>query len=82
MIAFEHRRVYNKVYECDYYIDLFEQICEKYGGLGETFGLQNEEKINSFWNDFWYALPDSRSIHREPFDEICELAEGDYLNGE
>lgn len=82
MIAFKHRKVYNDVYNNDYYLLLFEQVCEKYGGLGEAFGLQDPNKINLFWNDFWYSLPDSQSIRREPFYAICELAEGDYLNGE
>jgi hypothetical protein len=82
MIASEHRKVYNEVYSNDYYVSLFEQVCEKYGGLGESFGLQDPEKINSFWNDFWYALPDTKSIRRAPFGEICDLAEGDYLIGE
>lgn len=81
-IAHEHRKVYDEVYKNQYYLDLFERVCLKNGGLGESYALQNPEKICSFWNTFWFGLPDSRSIHRHPFNLICDLAEGGYIQGE
>ena len=75
----KHRSVYSQVYDEDYYLDIFERVCENYGGLGNCFALQDPLKINNFWNDFWYELPDSKHIHRNPFYDICDLAEGDYL---
>ena len=74
-----HRQAYNFVFENDYYLEIFEQVCENYGGAGESYALQDLEKICSFWNNFWFELPDNNSIHRNPFDEICALAEGSYL---
>ena len=74
-----HRQVYTLVFENDYYLEIFERVCDKYGGPGESFGLQDLEKICSFWNNFLYMLPNSTSIHRKPFDEICDLAEVSYL---
>lgn len=79
MIAFEHRKVFNLVYENQYYTDILENVSKDFGGPGNAFGLQDPEKICSFWNKFWYSLPDSKSIHREPFYQICDLAEGEYL---
>jgi hypothetical protein len=74
-----HRQTYTLVFENDYYLELFNRICESYGGPGESFGLQDPEKICSFWNKFWFQLPDNQVVHRKPFDEICALAEGSYL---
>jgi hypothetical protein len=82
MIDSEHRKVFNSVYENHYYVDLLETLSEDFGGPGNSFGLQDPEKICSFWNRFWYSLPDNKSIHREPFYQICDLAEGEYLHME
>jgi len=78
-LAVEHRRVFDEIYENQYYLETFDRICQKFGGAGESFGLQDPEKINSFWNAFWYDLPDNVSIHRKPFYSVCDLAEGSYL---
>ena len=33
------------------------------------------EKLHTLWEEFWWQLPDSSSIRRDPFFLICELCE-------
>jgi len=34
-----------------------------------------DEQLVSMANTFWFALPDSPSIRREPFFQLCSIAE-------
>ena len=59
------------IYSNDYYVKLWERV--KNGR--DITGLRDEE-LCMMLNDFWDILPDSMSIHREPFNEMCDLCEG------
>lgn len=72
-----HKSAINLIYQKDYYISLFEKLSSFH--VDKVFDMTDEEKICSFWNDFWFSLPDNNSIRREPFFLICDLAEGEYL---
>lgn len=61
-----HLEVLSRVHSNNYYVHLLEGIPSP---------IQDDE-IASFWNVFWARLPDSRTIHRQPFYDICDLAEG------
>ena len=68
----------------DYYPNVFMglahnkkiQFNELISGLSQ---MEDLEKICSFWNEFWNALPDHPAIRTGPFFDICDLAEGSYL---
>ena len=59
------------IYSNDYYVKLWEQV--KNGR--DITGLSDED-LCTMLNDFWYILPDSLSIHRAPFNALCDLCEG------
>ena len=59
------------IYSNDYYVNLWEQV--KNGR--DIKGLSDEE-LCTMLNSFWYILPDSLSIHRAPFNALCDLCEG------
>lgn len=65
----EHAALVTKVYEYDYYVELFNRVRKHYADRKMSMCTPY------FWNDFWLALPDSSAIRREPFFEICDLAE-------
>jgi hypothetical protein len=73
----DHKACLIAVYQNDYYIHLLEKCLQRYPNINKGDVSLND--ICSFWNTFWAGLPDSRSIHREPFNQICDLAEGSYL---
>jgi len=70
----EHKKLVQAIYEYDYYVSAFEYIKDSF-----DLNFDSPEHICTFWNDFWYALPDHPAIHRDPFDRICDMAEGAYL---
>lgn len=59
-----HKNTLEKVYSLDYYIDILPNTTP------ETI-----QEITKFWHDFWWNLPDSGSIRREPFFDVCDIAE-------
>jgi hypothetical protein len=60
----------------DYYLRVVDSALKKYPNI------ETPEEICCFWNDVWYGLPDTMAIRRKPFWEICNLAEGEYLDPE
>jgi len=80
-----HKQCVFDVYVEDYYVDVFESAVGRLNQrLGTSFttdtisDLVNAEDIVTLWNNFWIILPDSPSIHRPPFDLVCEICEYDY----
>lgn len=65
----EHDYLVSRVFAYDYYLDIFHQVLDEYTRKGI------HSTSVSFWNDFWLALPDSPAIHRDPFYDICDIAE-------
>lgn len=57
-----------QIRENAYYVDLWE-----HAKRGRTIVSMSDVEINAVCNSFWLALPDSMSIHREPFNEICDM---------
>lgn len=76
-----HVRCIDLVFACDYYVRLFDQV-RSGRSLEELKSMSRGEEITSFWNQFWFDLPDNRTIHRQPFNEICEICEYDYRDEE
>lgn len=74
-----HKEVIEEIKNTDYFFTLYINLVVKEYPDTRIEDEQNQEKICSFWNIFWFLLPDSPSIHRGPFNKICELAEGSYL---
>ena len=71
----EHHKLVEAIYAYDYYVKAFEYVKDSF-----DLNLDDPEHICAFWNDFWYALPGHPAIHRDPFNRICDMAEGEYLN--
>jgi len=70
----QHKKLIQAVYDYDYYVNAFEYTRENF-----EFDLSKPEQISSFWHEFWYTLPDHPAIRRDPFNRICDMAEGAYL---
>lgn len=70
----EHKNLVKAIYEYDYFVNTFERAQETF-----ELDLAVPEQICSFWNHFWYMLPDNPMIQRDPFNRICDFAEGAYL---
>lgn len=70
----QHKKLVEAVYAYDYYVAAFEYVKDSF-----DLELNSPEQICTFWNNFWYALPDNPGIHRDPFERICEMAEGAYI---
>lgn len=70
----KHAELLEAVRAEDYYLHIVNQIAEKWEGK-----VKSAQDVCSFWNDVWYRLPDTPSIRRSPFFEVCDLAEGEYL---
>lgn len=77
-VAIAHKKCIAQVAENDYYPRAYEVAV---GILGEPDNITDASTICRFWNIVWAALPDTIEIHRAPFYLICDLAEGDYLDG-
>lgn len=72
-----HIQTMDQVVKNQYFVPLFNQIK---GAFEDISTSTDPNIICEFWNAFWFELPDSTSIRRHPFDDICELAEGEYLD--
>ena len=59
------------IYSNDYYVKLWEQVKN-----GRDITGMSDHALNMTLNDFWIILPDSLSIHRAPFNALCDLCEG------
>ena len=59
------------IYSNEYYVNLWEQVKD-----GRDIKCLSDVTLCEMLNDFWYVLPDSRSIHRPPFNALCDLCEG------
>jgi hypothetical protein len=35
----------------------------------------NDVEINNFFNEFWFALPDNKSIRTPTFFKVCDICE-------
>lgn len=69
-----HNNLVQEIYTNDYFINTYERAVETY-----ELDKSSSEQICGFWNHFWYMLPDNPSIRREPFYQVCDMAEGKYL---
>ena len=74
-VVASHRECINAVADYDYYVNIFSIVAKN----RQIMEMDDPTEICTFWNDFWYALPDTKAIHRAPFDLVCDLAEGSYL---
>ena len=59
------------IYSNNYYVDLWEQAKNE-RDITQTC----DEELCSMLNTFWINLPDSWTIHRAPFNDLCELCVG------
>lgn len=71
----EHIELLSKLYEENYYLQIFESMIADMGLDQNQVDHIPEVDIPSFWNQFWIELPDSQAIHRKPFYDICDMAE-------
>ena len=64
------------IYSNNYYVELWEQAKNE-----RDITQTGDEELCTMLNDFWDILPDSMSIHREPFNALCDLCEGTSVLG-
>lgn len=69
-----------KVIANDYYTRIWDGVLKVMGmdRSGVSANAHDTDKLRSFVFEFWAALPDSMSIRREPFFELCDLCEQDF----
>lgn len=65
-----------KIYDYDYYVSLWENVYKTLPGEIETVDVSDAYKI---FQTFWDALPDHSAIRRDPFIDICGMAEKYYF---
>lgn len=58
------------IYDADYYVEIFERIC----GPDAKLLHENPNAMNLL-NNFWFALPDTRSIRTPVFFQLCDVIE-------
>jgi hypothetical protein len=58
------------VHETEYYTNLFERVCGP-----ATYHLHTNPNAISLLNNFWFALPDSKSIRTPVFFQLCNIIE-------
>jgi hypothetical protein len=68
-----HRDTLAACYFEQYYVHIVDHFAK-------TMQVKTEGDVYAFWNRVWDALPDSPAIRRSPFFQICDLAEGSYLD--
>jgi len=74
----QHKETVGEVFAKDYYVDIFMNILKyKKYTLEKVLQMTDSEEICSFWNSFWFALPDNKNIRRQPFFKVCDLAESE-----
>jgi len=75
-----HTLCTNEVLHNDYYVDLFFTSVDQneFVDLDELRNTKDASRIVSFWDSFWFVLPDTISIHRHPFNLICDICEYHY----
>lgn len=66
-----------RILNSNYYLRLYEDCVRKAkmnfnGIINEEY---SDEQIINLCNYFWLALPDSPSIRRQPFFDLCDIAE-------
>lgn len=71
-----HQKCIADIAAYDYYAHIYRKLSEAV----DPVTITDPAAICGFWNDFWCALPDHMAIHRNPFDLICDIAEGSYLD--
>lgn len=66
-----------KIYSYDYYVSRYEATLKQRGmtKVDVEKQLYSDSQLWEMWSDFWFCLPDSKVIRREPFFEICNLCE-------
>jgi hypothetical protein len=67
-----HEQTLGLVYDNDYYVNIIDRVMECRGSP------ETEKDIVYFWQEVWERLPDSTAIRRNPFYEICDIAEMIY----
>jgi hypothetical protein len=68
--------LFNRIRSEDYYVGRFDALLSSKNYVVDELLKLEDSVICGFLNDFWAALPDSPSIHRVPFYELCTLCEG------
>lgn len=73
----ESARVLQEVIDTSYYLGALRLALSQSHMTIESImdHRHSASDLISFWNKFWYALPDSRSIQKYVFYKICNLAE-------
>jgi hypothetical protein len=74
----------NLIFAYDYYTRCFHAAMEECNMTVADImvGEVTDENLVSMWNVMWGMLPDSRAIHRQPFDDLCDLCTADYRGDE
>lgn len=61
----------------DYFHDVYEIALANAGmnKRGVAYSSYTNEALNNMLNNFWFELPDTQTIRREPFFRLCELCQ-------
>ena len=61
----------NKIINEEFFVERWERVKD-----GRDLTQLCDEELCDLLNKFWLVLPDSKSIQRQPFYELCDLCEG------
>lgn len=70
--------VQQAIFDEDFYCQLYRRVLEDSGMTVEnvTALKYQDDELSEMLNNFWWYLPDSPSIRRAPFFQLCDLCEG------
>lgn len=75
----ESADVLREVLSKNYYVHLLPVCFAKYQiNMNDILEYKcSDDTLISFWNKFWFSLPDSPAIRIQPFYRICDLCTGE-----
>lgn len=67
----------DQVIKENYYVDLYQRALKAYNMTQEDIKnfAYNDAKIVDMTNSFWFELPESPAVRRDPFWALCNIAE-------
>lgn len=74
--------VTNEIYREHYFTERFNRVLSRHQVDRDALMAEDvsEKVVISIFNDFWIMLPDDKSARRDPFFDVCDIAEQIFAN--
>lgn len=65
------------IFAYDYYVALYRQVLQACNVSEQDISthMLSSDKLQRVFNKFFFALPDTKAIRRDPFFYLCDLCE-------